>query len=146
MQHDTAAMRGSAVLEQVDSLPGSQRHSAADYRNRKVRLGERGPDMSGHVVGALSDVLVIWIVFGNQALEKIGEVADHVGIGVFLNGERRGGVLHENRQQTGLRARGSQPGGDFAGERMQTLAARPDFKRMSELIHSTVTLLARFLG
>ena len=36
-----------------------------------------------------------------KLVESIGKVAQHVGIGVLLNQQRRGGVRHEQREQAG---------------------------------------------
>ena len=54
-------------------------------RNRKLRGGERGADVRGHVVGAFGGVAYTRSSFGHQALEKSVEVEHDIGIGILLN-------------------------------------------------------------
>ncbi len=75
-----------------------------------VRLRERGADVRGHVVRAFGGVPVMARVLRHKALEEIVEIGDHVGVGILLNHQRRGGVLEEDGQQAGadlLRAQAS---------------------------------------
>ena len=75
-----------------------------DQRDGQLRLRERGADVRGHIVGTLGGVPVPGRVFGREPLEELVEIADHVGIGILLDGERRRGVLDERGQQTGTEA------------------------------------------
>ena len=79
-------------------------------------------------------------------LVDLDQIQYHVGIGVLLNHQRRRGVLDKQRQQTGFRFRGRYPCSYFTGARVQTLAARADFRGVCLVHYSTVTLLARLRG
>ena len=63
--------------------------------------------MGGHVVRALQSVAILGGVFGDQIFEEVAKVESNVGIGIFLNDERRGGVLDEDGEQA---VSGSLPG------------------------------------
>src|ERR1700730_6873236 len=89
MKDDLPPMRRHAVLEDVDTLPGSENRLAIKDRYRELRIGERGPDVSRHVVGAFHCVAVQLVVLGGQTAEMIVEIGDHVRVGVLLN--RQGG-------------------------------------------------------
>jgi hypothetical protein len=58
VEYDLPAMRRGAVLEDVDSLPGSKNRPAIEDRDRKLRIGERGPNVRGHIVWAFHGVTV----------------------------------------------------------------------------------------
>src|SRR5262249_44948051 len=144
---DTAAMGGRAMLEQVDALPGSERHPAAAHRYGKLGQGESRPDVSGHIVGAFDGVAVKGIILRHPPAEEGVEGMHDVRVGIFLDGQRRGSVLHEHGQQAGRDAEAAQPLVDLAGEFVKTLAARGYMELVSVLLHySTVTLLARLRG
>jgi len=87
------------MLEEVDALPGAKRQLAALDGNRKLRLGERGAYVGGHVVGAFDGVAIEAVVLRHQPVEEAGQIVDHVRIGVLLYGERSRRVLHEDREQ-----------------------------------------------
>ena len=133
MQHHASPLRTRAVLEHVDALPGPQRHPSADHRNRNARLGECGTDVRGHIVWTFC-IVPVAVFLRSEPLEKIRQIQHHVRIGVLLNHQRRRGVLDEQRQQAGFRFGGSYPRGDFAGARVQTLAACADFELMVQAI------------
>src|SRR5258707_509270 len=128
------------MLEQVYTLPGAQRESSVVDRNGKLRLCESGADVRGHVVGTFSRMPIQVRVFRDKAREEIGQVGNHVRIGVLLNHQRRRSVLAENRQQTGFRLLAVKPSVDLAGEFIQPLTVSRDMDLMSVLLHSTVTL------
>lgn len=126
VQDDDAAVRDGAVLEQVDSLPGSEGRLAVDDGDGEVSQGQGGADVRGHIVGAFDGVAVEAAVFGGEALEKCFQVVAHVGIRIFLNGERGGGVLDEQSQQPGTESLLAHPGGDFGGDLVEPLAGGGD--------------------
>lgn len=43
-------------------------------------------------------VPVAWILPGDRLLQGVNHVPDHIGIGVFLDGDSRGGMRHVNGQ------------------------------------------------
>src|SRR6185437_4121930 len=46
MQHDLARVRARAMFEQIDALPGAERHLARDDGNGEVCLHQRAPQMA----------------------------------------------------------------------------------------------------
>jgi len=136
MQDHAAALRTSPVLENIQTLPRSQRHAPAQHRNRKMGLGQRRADVRGHVIRAFERVTISRIVFRNQSLEKIRHVEDHIRVRVFLDDQGSRGVLDEDGQQCGLDSDGSEPRRDLASERIEALPTRPDFEAMRELAHT----------
>ncbi|MNZ61430.1 hypothetical protein D3C78_795280 [compost metagenome] len=55
--------------------------------------------MRRQVVAAFQGVLVVGLVLGDGAVEPGLEVAAHRGVGVFVDGQRGGGVLDEHMHQ-----------------------------------------------
>ena len=94
MQHDLTGVRGIAVLDEIDGLPGAQHGLASGHRHAEAGCRQHGLDVRGHVVGPL-DAVVIARAPRRQPLQRLAQVAQHVGIGVLLDGERRRGVAHE---------------------------------------------------
>src|SRR5258708_430674 len=66
VQQHVAAMRHGAVLEQIYALPGTERHAAVLDGNGKLGEGERGADVSRHVVRALYGVAIEAAVLGDE--------------------------------------------------------------------------------
>src|SRR5262245_5404868 len=63
MQHDLALVSTAAMLEEIDTLPGSKRHVAGAYRDGQVHAGERGAQVCRHVVRPFVIVLVAARIF-----------------------------------------------------------------------------------
>src|SRR5437879_2249445 len=139
-------MRLCTVFENVDALPGAERQFPLDQGNGQLRLREQRADMRRHIVRTFGTVAVPGRVLRNQSREKFFDIAHDVGIGIFLNGQRRGSVLDENGQDTSRESAISDPTFDLAVHRIKTLAARSHLNSVGELFHSTVTLLARLRG
>ena len=59
LQRDAALMRAVAVLDDIDALPGAERHPAALDRDAEAHRGEHRLDVARHVVGALFLVRVV---------------------------------------------------------------------------------------
>jgi hypothetical protein len=82
LQHDLAAMRAGAMLDQVDRLPGAQREFAFQHGDVERARRQRGLDMRGYVVGPLGVVGLVNLSVnytnqdapkGTPAQVKIGE-------------------------------------------------------------------------
>lgn len=114
------------MLEEIDALPGAEREAAVVDGDGEVDAGEDGADVGGHVVGAFEGVGVEAGVFGHEALKGIADVDDDVGVVVFLDGERGGGMAAEEGEQGGGIRLGGDPLGDLAGDVVETLAAGGD--------------------
>lgn len=146
VQHEAAAMRARTMLENINTLPGPKRQAGIDERNRQLRLGKCRADVRRHIIGAFHGVPVPFRIFRRQPLEEFIEIANHVRVGVFLNGQRRRGVLNKDSEQARMNAAAFAPRLNFPGDRVEPFAARRHLHAMRELLHSTVTLLARFRG
>lgn len=123
------------MLEKVNSLPGSEHRTTRRNRYRQRRRGQRRLDVSGHVVWALAGVDEERVAFRDKAAEECQEIALHVGIGVFLDEERRRGVSHEHGQQAGGHAARGDEGLNLTCDLRQRLAAGVNGDFMLSLAH-----------
>src|SRR6476661_2844166 len=89
MQRDFAFMRPQPVLPKIDALPRAQREAGAGERNRKLDGGQRGANVSSHVIGTFVAMAEERIAIGHETREETLEVAAHVGIGILLDDESR---------------------------------------------------------
>ncbi len=78
--------------------------------------------MGGHVVGPFQRVFVIGFPFPHETVEDRRHVAPHVGVGVFVEGERRRGVLQEEVEQARFGQRGQVPQ-DFVRDQVEAPAS-----------------------
>ncbi len=72
--------------------------------------------MGGHIVGAFGGVDVAAAIFGDEFGEKMVEVAQHVGVGVFLDDQTRGGMAHKDHTEAGDNAGISHDAFHLAGD------------------------------
>ena len=91
--------------------------------------------MGRHVVRPFDGVAVQRRIFFDQSLEKRFQVPLHIGIGVFLDGQRGTGMLAENRQLAGGDALAGNPAGNFTGDFIKPLSAGFDAERFLGLFH-----------
>ena len=84
MQGDLSLMRCTPMLEQINTLPGSQSELALQDRNCELYAGQRCADVCGHVVGAFVRVPILAGVLRRQAVEKCLQIAANVPRGVLL--------------------------------------------------------------
>ena len=80
-----------------------------------------GFDMCAHVVRAFEGMDEIGGAVGNQFIEEGLEVMPYVGVGVFVEGERRRGVLQEEVEQARFGQRGQVPQ-DFVRDQVEAPA------------------------
>src|SRR5689334_13297756 len=104
VQRQVALEPPGAMLEDVYGLPGAERQASRLHGYGNLRRGEGGADVARHVVGPLGHVPVALRILRHEPAEEVAEVAQHVRVGVLLDGERRGRVLDEHRQQPGADA------------------------------------------
>lgn len=95
---DLAAVGLGAMLDQIDRLPGTKEHAAGFDRNGEIDSGQHRLDMRGHVVRPLGRVQPMSALWRKPA-QGCNQVCPHVWIGIFLDGERGGGVPNEQCQQ-----------------------------------------------
>jgi len=79
--------------------------------------------MRSHVVGTLHSMPECFAFFRDEPLEEIPKVKGNVRVGVFLNHQRAGGVLNENRQHAICQVLFGQPLCRLPRKRIEALAA-----------------------
>ena len=89
MQDHLASMRASAMLGDINALPGAERQIAVTDRHLQGHAVEHGFDMGRHVIGPFNVVHPAGIG-RRQAAERSDQIGAHVGVGVFLDDERSG--------------------------------------------------------
>lgn len=89
------------MFAQVDSLPGSQAKFSATDRDRDRTAKHRCLDVRGHVIRPLARVNIRKIFRGNRVKRRF-QVSGHIGVGIFVDGQRCRGVLDENMEQPDL--------------------------------------------
>ena len=127
-------MRGGAVFPKEQALPGPECKATRRHGHHLGGLGERRASVGRHVVWPLVIVLP-----GARLRSEIGhetsQIAEHRGIGVFLDDQTRGRVLHKNRAQTGRDLTARHGGSDLRRHIPQTCAAGADFERFLVQCH-----------
>ncbi len=135
MGGDAAAMAGCAMLADKYRLPGSQSRRAAEHWDRAGHAGQRALHMGRHVVGAFS-VMPPGGGFRRQPVQRVDEIGADVGIGVFLDHERGGGVAQEQGQETLAHAAFTDEIPDVAGDVSETAGLRFDDDLADVLTHA----------
>lgn len=92
VERDAAGVRVRPVFPEINPLPCPQRQLSAMQRDGEVHRGQRGPDMRGHVVVPLGGVHKQRVAVWHESLKKSVEITTHVGVGIFLDEQRSGGV------------------------------------------------------
>jgi hypothetical protein len=124
-----------AMFPDVNALPGAEGHTAAADGNGEVDGGQGGADVSGHVVVAFGGVDEHAVAVGDEAGEESFEVAADVGIGVFLDEQRGGGVTEVEGQKAVLKAFLGEPVRNVVGDFVEAAAAGLDAKFVERLEH-----------
>ena len=84
-----------AMLDEIDRLPGAECGRTADDRHPETGRSQHGPNVRGHIVGTLRAVAIRPGMRGERR-ERIAKIAQHVGIGILLDGEGGRGVGNED--------------------------------------------------
>ena len=82
------------MLGDIDPLPGAEGECPGDHGNMHRHVSEHGLDMRRHVIGPFDVVDPAGIGRG-EAIECDREIGTHIGIGIFLDDERRRCMAHE---------------------------------------------------
>lgn len=90
-------MTGATVLEEKDSLPGAKLQFPIGNRNRLARSRQHHSNVRGHIVRTLVVVLEIIDSFGNEAIEKLLQIAPRGWRRIFHHDKTATGVLNEHR-------------------------------------------------
>ena len=91
-------MGAVAVLDQVNGLPGAQDGSAGHHGNAQRGAGQHRLNVGWHVVRPFGAVRVAMMARG-RPFERVSQVAQYIGVGIFLNGQGCRGMAHEECQQ-----------------------------------------------
>lgn len=138
------------MFPQVNPLPSAKFPSPIAQWHAQVDRRERRTDMGWHIVCAFARVDEQRIAVGHESFEKVLQIRADIGIGVFLDQQRRRGVLEMQRDQSVLKSFPSDPRVDFLGELVQTAASRREGQFMKalpqhELLGRSFLLLKQFL-
>src|SRR5436190_5532732 len=74
VQNQLTLAAATAMLPEVDALPGAEREAPVDDRNRQRGLRQCRFDVCGHVVGAFGVVLIERIAFRHESIQPTLEV------------------------------------------------------------------------
>lgn len=132
MNHHLTTVREIAVLPQIETLPGSQNEATVGDRNLLGGARDRRADMGGHIVGAFRVVDIAAAVLGDKLGEEIIQVAQHIGVGVFLDDQTGRGVAHEYGAKPGFDLGLGNDRLDLLGNVVQAFGLSLDFE---ELLH-----------
>lgn len=121
-------MRGVAVFEEKNSLPGSDLHFSIHNWDGLARSRQNHTDVRGHVVAAFRAVRKIIGIFWHEAIEEFLEVAPRCWIGIFHNDHTATGVLNKNRDGPAAQTAFVDLSPDTIGDFICSLAIGADFK------------------
>ena len=97
-------MRGAAMLEEKNSLPGAELHFPIDNRHRLAGARERHANVRRHVVAAFRPVREVIRIFRHQAIEKFLQITPRGWIGVFHDDEAATSVLNKRHHGSRMHA------------------------------------------
>src|SRR2546422_4788833 len=89
-------MRGAAMLEEKNTLPGSELNFPIGNRHGFAGAREHHADMRWHVVAAFRAMREVIRIFRDEAIEKFLEIFSRRRIGVFHHDEAATGMLNKN--------------------------------------------------
>src|SRR5690606_35018369 len=81
-------------------LPGAHRQTSLTDRNAQLTAQQAGLEVCRKIVRPLVVVLVARLAIRHQAPEEAFEITAHRRVGVLVHGQRGGGVLQPEVQQT----------------------------------------------
>ena len=89
-------MGSAPMLEEKNSLPGTELHFSIDNRHGLARARQHHANVRGAVIGPLGRVHEVIGIFRHEPLEKFLEIFSRCRIGIFHHNETATGVLNEN--------------------------------------------------
>ena len=131
-------MLSVAVLTKVDPLPRPQLQAPIFHGNGHAAAEQGGFDVGGHVIGAFGVVNVVPRLRRN-VLKEVFQILLHIGIGVFVNQQRRLRVAAIDGEQAGLHALLCRPRTDFGRDLDETLPRCRYLERALKLTHQPVS-------
>lgn len=136
VQHDSAGLRGTPMLENINPLPGAKHGQAFGHRDRQMGLRQCGAHMRRHIIRTLQRMFVNRVVFGHQPRQKAFQIGLNRWIVVFLNQQAGRSVADVQRQQSLMDFIRPNPGTHLRCERIQALAMGGDSNFMKSLAHA----------
>ena len=124
------------MLEQKNTLPGSELHFPIGNRDRLARSRQNHADMRGHVIAAFRAVPKILGIFRHEAVEEFLEVAPRGWIGIFHNNHTATGVLNKDRDHPAAQTAFVDPSLDIISHFIRSLAIGADFKLLVVNAHN----------
>src|SRR6266581_341225 len=121
-------MRGTPMLKQENSLPGSELHFSIQNRDRLARSRQNHSNVRWHVIAAFRAVRKIIGIFWHEAVEEFLEVAPRGWIGIFHNDHTATGVLNKDRDRPAAQTEFVDLSLDIIGDFIRSLAVGADFK------------------
>jgi hypothetical protein len=91
LQHDLAPVRTSAMLDQIDALPGAERELSPKHRDVQRDAREHRLHVRGHIVRPLG-LMHPRCARGREVIESRQKIGANIGIRILLNDQRSGGV------------------------------------------------------
>jgi hypothetical protein len=107
-----------------------------------MSLSQRRPNVRWHVVRSFRCVMIERRILLDQAIEKFFQIVAYVGIGSFLDEDRRRSMPAEHGQQTGPDGLPAEPSANLSGNLDQFLPLSPYLDHMLDLTHDTPSLTA----
>jgi hypothetical protein len=83
-----------AVFPDVNPLPGAENKTTIDDRDLLRGISQNGADVGGHIVRAFGAVDIV-SRFRDEFGEEVGQILEHIGVGIFLDRQAGGGVAQE---------------------------------------------------
>ncbi len=127
-ERNPAPMRGVAVFEEKNSLPGSELHFSIDDWDGLVRSRQNHADVGRHIIAAFRAVREVIGIFRHEAVEEFLEVAPRGWIGIFHNNHAATGVLNKDRDRPAAQTEFVDLSLDIIGDFIRSLAVGADFK------------------
>jgi hypothetical protein len=93
-------MRGAAMLEKKNSLPGAELHFSIDNRDGFARLRQDHSNVRWHVIAAFRAVREVIGIFRHQVVEELLEVASRRWVDILHNNHTATRVLNKNRDRS----------------------------------------------
>jgi hypothetical protein len=126
---DLSSMRGAAMLEDKDPLPGSECHSSTGDGNHLACPSECHSQVACRVVGSFQGVNIV-AALGDDFLEVVMQVGPGARVGVFENDEAGAGMADKNRHCARSNAAFAYGPNHFIGDLISSLAPRVDVDRL----------------
>ena len=121
-------MRGAAMLEKKNSLPGAELHFSIDNRDGFARSRQDHSNVRWHVIAAFRAVCEVIGIFRHQVVEELLEVASRRRVGILHNNHTATRVLNKNRDRSAAQSAFVDLLLDLVGDFVRSLAIGTELK------------------